>query len=237
MTAIIPKRGADPEAAARRALVPAYYRKGERQNWHQQGRHAAVLTMLKGLSGRVLDYGCGYGDLAFAMSREHEVCGVDLDPERVAFAQQEYEPIEFQHCSVENAPYDDASFEIVTSIVVINFIADASGHLRSIRRLLKPGGHLLLACRNVEAVRDTMRKLIGRGPAPRKVFVRPREEMRLLLRDNGFAILKESWFYDPPFLGWKNAGDYLVGSMEQLLSLAGVSATAGYFLMLAKVQK
>src|SRR5262245_62388255 len=96
------------EFAKYRAGVPAHYRKGARQNWHQQRRHAAVLTMLKELSGRVLDYGCGYGDLAFAMSQEHEVSGIDMDPERVEFAQQEYETIEFQNRSVENAPYNDA---------------------------------------------------------------------------------------------------------------------------------
>jgi 2-polyprenyl-3-methyl-5-hydroxy-6-metoxy-1,4-benzoquinol methylase len=70
--------------------APANYRKGAAMTWHQRRRHRAVLGLLRQLSGSVLDYGCGYGDLAFAMSQTHVVVGVDADSGRIDFARQEY---------------------------------------------------------------------------------------------------------------------------------------------------
>lgn len=214
--------------------VPLNFFRDARPTWHQSRRHAAVLAMLRGLRGRVLDYGCGYGDLAFAMSKTHEVCGVDLDADRVAFAAQEYTPLEFKQCSAVDAPYEDQSFDIVTSIVVLNFIRDASVHLRSIRQLLKPGGHLILACKNVDVLRNSVRRAFCRPPAASKLWMRTRCEVRQLLTEQRFSILSEGYFYDPPLSDWKNLGDAVFRSMEMLLSVARVSSTAGYFLMLAR---
>lgn len=225
------------DLASVRQSVPANYYKGARPTWHQSIRHAAVFGMLDGLKGRVLDYGCGYGDQVFALSKKgYDVCGVDLDPARVAFAQQEYSPLEFKSCTPADAPYADASFDIVTSIVVLNFIPDAKSHLRSIGRLLKPGGHLLLAWKNLDVVRNAVRRVLGRGPVPSKIWMRSKNEVHALLKEGNFLIDKESYFYEPPLECWKNYGDYVVGTVEQLLRIARVSGTAGYLLVLARYQ-
>src|SRR5277367_6443658 len=47
--------------------VPPAFCKGVRRNWHQRRRHAIIRRLLRGITGRVLDYGCGYGDVAFAV--------------------------------------------------------------------------------------------------------------------------------------------------------------------------
>src|SRR5262245_34773268 len=111
----------ESQVASPAATVPANYRKGAPHNWHQRRRHRAILRMLRRLHGDVPDYGCGYGDLTYAISRTHRVRGVDLDPERVAFARCEYAPLEFQVCAPDDAPFPDASFDVVASIVVVNF--------------------------------------------------------------------------------------------------------------------
>src|SRR5262245_56199505 len=115
----------DPSSGAELAArVPANYSEGARLTWHQRRRHRAVLSLLHRVSGNVLDYGCGYGELTHAMSRTHEVVGCDVDPERVAFAKREYAPVEFAACSTQNAPFDDRSFDVVVSTVVIHFVPD-----------------------------------------------------------------------------------------------------------------
>jgi 2-polyprenyl-3-methyl-5-hydroxy-6-metoxy-1,4-benzoquinol methylase len=220
--------------AADVSQVPANYRKGGRRTWHQLRRRRAVLGMLRGVPGKLLDYGCGYGDLAEAMSSGREVCGVDLDAVRVAYAQQEYAPIEFAQCTTTDAPYPDESFDVITSIVVLNFIPDATVHLRSIRRMLRPGGHVLLACKNHPRVQDAVRRVAGRGPLKRHPCTRTPAEIRELLDSQGFDIVRQGQFYDPPFTSWKNVGDVVVGGVEQLLSIFRVHETAGYFLYLAK---
>lgn len=214
--------------------VPANFRKGAKFTWHQYRRHRAVLGLLRGLKGNVLDYGCGYGDQSYAVSKTHEVCGTDLDPRRVAFANREYAPIEFKVCTPKGAPYPDESFDNVMSIVVLNFIADAPPYIQEIRRLLRPGGHLIIACQNCFRVQSALRRLSGRGPLPPSPTRRSRREVRDLLESQGFSVRAESHFYDPPFDSWKNAGDFLIGSIEQVLSLFAVREAAGYFLMLAQ---
>jgi SAM-dependent methyltransferase len=221
---------------AEETKVPDNFQKGAKPTSHQLRRRRAVLNMLQGLQGRVLDFGCGYGDLAYAISKTNDVCGVDLDAQRVAFAAKEYAPLEFKQCSTDDAPYPDQSFDIVASIVVINFIPDAAGHLRSIRRLLKDNGHLILACKSDDVLRNGVRRMFGRPPVPSKLHMRSREEIRKLLAEHHFAIERESYFYDPPFSGWKNLGDAAFRTLEAFLSLAQVSSTAGYFLMLCKKQ-
>src|SRR6516225_1860816 len=91
--------------------VPANYRKGARPTWHQRRRHRAVLRLLQGVSGKVLDFGCGYGDLAYAIAQTHSVEGVDVDPDRVAFAAHEYAPIPFSRCDPAKLPFPDQSFD------------------------------------------------------------------------------------------------------------------------------
>jgi hypothetical protein len=56
-------------------IVPSCYHQGTQQTWHQRRRHRAVLQILSRVQGEVLDYGCGYDDLAHAIARTHPVQG------------------------------------------------------------------------------------------------------------------------------------------------------------------
>lgn len=221
--------------AGHRAGVPTNFRKGARPTWHQRRRHREILGLLARTGGAVLDYGCGYGDLTAAIARTRPVRGVDVDPARVAFAAAEYAPVVFEACRPDGLDFPDASFDAVVSSVVIPFVPDPAAYLRECRRVLRPGGHLILTCKNVEVVRNAFRRLLGRGPAPAKLWVRRRGEVRALLEAEGFEPVAESYFYDPPFTSWKNAGDVLVGSVEQMLSLVGAREASGYYTFLCRL--
>src|SRR5262249_8221755 len=95
-------------------------------------------------------------------------------------------------------PFPDASFDIVTSVVVIDFVKDAAVHLRAVRRVLRPGGYLIICCQNVPLIRNWLRRRFGRGPVPTDLWIRSRSEVRCLLADQGFEIVGESSFFDPP---------------------------------------
>jgi SAM-dependent methyltransferase len=214
--------------------VPRSFHRDARQTWHQRRRHAAVLAMLRQVKGNVLDHGCGYGDLTYAISKTHDVRGVDADPARVAFARSEYHPLEFDLCPPDHTGFPDSSFDIVTSVVVLNFVPDATDYVRRVRRLLRPHGHLILACKAPPCVWNWFRRCAGRAPAPSRLWPRSRDEIRALLESEKFCILDETYFFDPPFAGWKNPADVMIGSVEQLLSLFRVGSAAGYFVLLAR---
>jgi ubiquinone/menaquinone biosynthesis C-methylase UbiE len=182
-----------------------------------------------------LDYGCGYGDLTQAIAETHEVVGCDVDPARVAFARHEYPALEFQTCDASCTPFGEQTFDIVVSSVVIHFVPDPRAYLAEARRLLRPDGYLLIVFRNEAVVRNTLRRCIGKGKSATWLWIASMSDARRLLEDLGFRIICATYFYDPPFASWRNLGDYLVGSIEQVCSMMCIKGPAGYHAFLAKV--
>jgi SAM-dependent methyltransferase len=224
--------------------IPASFRKGGRRGWHQRRRHAAVVRLLRGLPGKVLDYGCGYGDVSYVVSGTNSVQGVDVDPVRIAFAAKEYAPIPFQVCDKHTVPFPDASFDVVLSAVVIHFVVNPAAYFEEVKRVLRPGGHVLVICRQHSAIRLAVRRALGRGPASEltwtgpdgqshRAWLPPIPEFEDFVTRQGFQLLARDHFYDPPLTStaWR---DVLSQIPEQILSLLGVRATANYFGLLLR---
>jgi SAM-dependent methyltransferase len=190
--------------------------------------------MLEGVPGEVLDYGCGRGDLTFAISRTHPVQGVDVDLDRVAFATQEYAPLQFSRCEPDHLAFPDQSFDIVVSAAVIHFVPDPTQHIREAYRVLRDSGRLLMVCSNILYVRNAFRRVLGRRGATTSLWIPSEKEVSDLLTREGFEIEARSYFYDPPFEGWKNLGDVFAGLIQQVLSLLRVRKTCNYFLLRAR---
>ena len=214
--------------------VPRKYYRNTRLAWDQRRRHRAILGLLSEVEGRVLDYGCGYGDITFQMSRTHPVEGVDVDTDRIAFASREYAPVQFRVCPTGNLDYPDQAFDIVTSVVVIHFTPDPVKYLRECFRVLRDGGHLIIACRNEEIVRNSLRSWMGKQKLTRPLWIPSRDEFFELLRKEGFSVRRKTFFYEPPSLEWKNPGDIVIGMLEQVLSIARIERTCSYYAVLAR---
>lgn len=209
--------------------VPGNYRRGAKLRGHQIRRHRAVLRLLSGLTGNVLDYGCGYGDITDLISNQHAVTGCDVDPRRIAFAASEYPSIQFSRCDPLGTSFDDHSFDVVVSSVVIHFVPDASRYLDEVRRLLRPEGTLVLLCQNQPILRNAARQVLGKPKAPTCLWVPTMNEMRAMLVASGFEIFRSTYFYDPPVESWRTAQDWLFGSIQQLLSASHLGSTADYY--------
>jgi SAM-dependent methyltransferase len=98
---------------------------------------------------RVLDYGCGsgYGSARIARNSIH-VDAVDVADDAIAYAQEHYgaDNIAFHCCTPDSRlPFPDQSFDTVLSFQVFEHIQKTAHYLSEIRRVLKPGGQLILA--------------------------------------------------------------------------------------------
>jgi len=102
----------------------------------------------------ILDVGCGGGGtvkiLAQAASRG-KVYGVDYSEDVLVTARQvnrvliEQGRVELKHGSVSDLPFPDDVFDLVTAFETSMFWPNLVEDVREVRRVLKPGGTLLIA--------------------------------------------------------------------------------------------
>ena len=222
------------------ADVPAHFRREAPQDAHQRRRHQAVLSLLAEVPpGRVLDYGFGWGDIAWAAAKTHpDLHAVDVEQRRVDFAREQYAPLPFDRCRPDGLDLPDASFDVVLSIVVLPFVPDDDAYMAEIRRVLRPGGHLVVATKTSPFLSRIWRRLSGqrerdRHPAP-GIRHHDAADAAALLRRHGFDILRRRAFYDPPFESRRNAVDMVNGVFAAVGEPLGLVATAPYPLFLAR---
>ncbi len=93
---------------------------------------------------RVLDIGCGNGDISAYFARNNEQYGVDVSDKR----RDKNRTFEFCIVNSEVLPFADGFFDVVISHHVIEHVDDQKLHLREIHRVLKSDGSAYLATPN-----------------------------------------------------------------------------------------
>ena len=107
-----------------------------------------ILAAVTG-AARVLDAGCGSGRLTVALARAGaEVTGIDTSSERLEHARGRAESagVELQLLAAdfnEPLPFEDASFDAVTSRLALMAAGDPVATLRELSRVLEPGGRFV----------------------------------------------------------------------------------------------
>ena len=99
--------------------------------------------------GRMLDVGCGSGTLLQRMRiAGWEVEGVDFDEKAIDRAWREY-GVAVRHGDLRAACYPDGSFDAVTMNHFIEHVHDPIAVLTESRRILRPGGQLVVVTPNI----------------------------------------------------------------------------------------
>jgi phosphatidylethanolamine/phosphatidyl-N-methylethanolamine N-methyltransferase len=99
-------------------------------------------------AGRVLEVGIGTGKNLAYHRAEHAVVGIDLSPAMLDRARRRARrtgsPVDLQVADVQDLPFGDQSFDVVVATFVFCSVPDPVVGLREVRRVLKPGGKLVL---------------------------------------------------------------------------------------------
>jgi SAM-dependent methyltransferase len=119
----------------------------EDRHWWYRGRRTVLDGVISGLElpadARILDAGCGSGRNMIELARFGAVTGVELSETSVALACAR-EVGEVVAGSVLEMPFADDSFDLAVTLDVIEHLEDDLTALRELRRILAPGGALLV---------------------------------------------------------------------------------------------
>ena len=92
---------------------------------------------------RILDVGCGTGANLQMLSRFGVAEGVDVSVAALDFCRARG-LAEVKQGAAESLPYEDAAFDLVTGLDVVEHLDDDIAGLKEMRRVLRPGGRAVL---------------------------------------------------------------------------------------------
>jgi 2-polyprenyl-6-hydroxyphenyl methylase / 3-demethylubiquinone-9 3-methyltransferase len=162
------------------------------------GRDPHAPSPLAGL--KIIDVGCGAGLVAEPLSRlGANVLGIDAAERNVAVAQQHAQiagsSAKYRHALPEDCGDLANSFDVVMSLEVVEHVADLRAFLDGLRRLVAPGGILLIGTIN-RTMRSYVKAIVGAeyvmrwlpvGTHDWRKFVKP-IELEEELRRHGFSV-------------------------------------------------
>jgi len=164
--------------------------------------HDAVLQTLAARPAvRVLDVGCGTGQLAARIKRERpatDVVGCDFSAGMLSRAAGRCHQVRWIRGDAGRLPFHDGTFDVVTSTEAFHWFPDQEAVLREVYRVLTPGGRFLLAMVNPPAtvVSDAFHagsRLIG------EPFYWPtRREIRERVEAAGFIVDRQQRIFRLP---------------------------------------
>jgi SAM-dependent methyltransferase len=160
---------------------------------------AVVEYRLRGAEGRrVLDAGVGTGRFArMLIRRGAHVVGMDLTPEMLHVCAQN-EPLArlVQARLGSPLPFADATFDDAVCVRVIKYLEDWAVALAELRRVVRPGGRLVLEVAN-------RRSLARWGYSGMPVYLFTSSEATRLLESNGFQLRSIDGGTRLPFLVYR----------------------------------
>ena len=140
----------------------------------------------------VLEVACGAGvGLGMIARAARQVVGGDIDECNLAFVRETYKNrpnVEVRWLDAEKMPYPPASFDVVILFEALYYLNSADTFFRETKRLLRPGGILLISSVNP--------RWSGFNPSPFSTRYYDATELAEALADLGFGVSLYGGFRD-----------------------------------------
>jgi SAM-dependent methyltransferase len=159
-----------------------------------------------GSGTRLLDVGCGSGlALRRAADRGADVSGLDATQALLDIARRRVPGARLEHGDIEELPFDDDAFDVVTGFNSFQYAADPAVALAEAARVTRPGGRVLALVWGPSEVSEAtdhlvaVRALMPPAPkaAPGPTAVSPDEGIADLLAGAGLADVSVGYVDGP----------------------------------------
>jgi MPBQ/MSBQ methyltransferase len=156
-----------------------------------------LLAYMPAKTGRILEVACGLGATTRHLLRSfpvENVTAIDLTPKNLEVARANAPGVDFRNMDATRLEFPDASFDHVLSVEAAFHFATRERFLREARRVLKPGGRIVLA----DVLHDRWADSVSRMLHPDN-HVRDPQSYRLVLKRCGFSdivvddVTEQSW--------------------------------------------
>ncbi|HTP75376.1 MAG TPA: bifunctional 2-polyprenyl-6-hydroxyphenol methylase/3-demethylubiquinol 3-O-methyltransferase UbiG [Rhizomicrobium sp.] len=188
------------------------------------GRDSRSLRPFAGLT--LLDIGCGGGLLTEPMTRlGFAVTGIDPSERNIGTAKAHAATsgldIAYRTAAAESLAAEDARFDVVLNMEVVEHVADLRAYLRACAKLVRPGGIMVVATLNKTLKSLALAKIgaeyvlrwLPPGTHDWNRFVAP-ADLRRMLEESGLNPLKTQGVeFNPMSWDWRLSGDVDVNYM------------------------
>jgi SAM-dependent methyltransferase len=130
-------------------------------------RAPLVAAVVAAQPKRILEVGCGWGELAEWLGRETgaEVVAVDLSTRMVELARER--GVKAHVGDVQELPFADGEFDVAVAAWMLYHVPDLDRGIAELARVLRPGGRLVVATNSRFHLLE-LRELVGSGPSTLK---------------------------------------------------------------------
>jgi SAM-dependent methyltransferase len=152
---------------------------------------------------RVLDLGCGEGDLTAVLAQAGaRPIGVEVAEAALVRARRRHPQLSFERVPIDGPlPFADGTFDVVWASEVIEHMADTARWLSEIRRVLVPRGRLLATTPNHGRLRLALGGIERYSqPLGDHLHLYTARSLRELLEEFDFAQVDVTGLVGPPLL-------------------------------------
>lgn len=201
----------------------------------------------------VLDFGCGSGYITVELAKlARKATGVDINDyiETVPVPAPLSGRLEYKKCSGVSLPYPDGAFDRILASEVLPMLPDPAPFLASMRRVLKPGGRLVVMnglgfpflrdayAANAPRLQELARRYPGRFPATYDAYCAEFQKTagtgrtNFMTEDNVLGALSAAGFQvqSKSYTPGRRAGDWIGWNQFELYLESGRVVPAGWFL-------
>ena len=137
-------------------------------------RHDDVARLIRSERGRLLDLGCGSGQLMIALADQFDdLVGVDVSDSRIGLARevvrsrypQLKDKVAFETVEGDGSlPFEDRSFDSIIACTILEVVPDVFRTMDELSRVCKTGGSVIVSVANICYLKHVVDLLRGRIP-------------------------------------------------------------------------